>query len=127
MVRSFNLTAPELDQASERPGYEWRGARVGQALGAEQIGACLYELEAGQRIHPYHFHHGIEEWLLVVAGSPVVRTPEGERALKPGDVLCFPLGSDGGHQVAGPGTVLMISEKRTVFHAADAVDVWEGE
>jgi uncharacterized cupin superfamily protein len=145
-MRRFNLLAPEFDHASERAGYEWRGAQIASAIGAEQIGARLYELEAGQHIHPYHFHHGIEEWLLVVAGSPVVRTPDGERTLQPGAVLCFPVGADGGHQVSGPGTVMMISENRahdaveypdagklavyppgTVFRTADAVELWEGE
>jgi uncharacterized cupin superfamily protein len=145
-MRRFNLLAPEFDQSSERDGYQWRAARVGRALAGEQIGACLYELGEGQRIHPYHFHHGVEEWLIVVAGSPLVRTPDGERALRPGDVLCFPVGPDGGHILTGPGTVLMISEQREldtveypdsgkiavyppgkVFRSADAVDAWEGE
>lgn len=145
-MRKFNLLAPEFDDTSGRSGYEWSGAQLARAVGAEQIGARLYELEDGQRIHPYHFHHGIEEWLLVVAGSPAVRTPGGERTLRPGDVLCFPVGADGGHQVSGPGTVLMISDRREpdsveypdsgkiavyppgkVFRSADAVELWEGE
>jgi uncharacterized cupin superfamily protein len=135
-----------LDHSSERDGYRWRGARVAQAVGAEQIGACLYELGEGQRSHPYHFHHAVEEWLLVLAGSPLVRTPDGERALRSGDVLCFPAGPGGGHQVTGPGTVLILSANRaldaveypdsgkielrpsgTVLRSADAVDLWDGE
>jgi uncharacterized cupin superfamily protein len=145
-VRRFNLLAPEFEHSSERDGYRWRGARVGQEVGAEQVGVCLYELGNGQRSHPYHFHHGIEEWLLVVEGSPLVRTPAGERVLKGGDVLCFPVGPDGGHQVTGPGTVLIFSTKRVpdsveypdsgkievrppgkIFRSADSVDYWDGE
>jgi uncharacterized cupin superfamily protein len=145
-VRTFNLLAPEFDHTSERERYQWRGAHVGRALGADQIGARLYELGDGQRSCPYHFHHGIEEWLLVVAGTPLLRTPDGERVLRPGDVLCFPVGSAGGHQVTGPGTVLIVSENRApdlveypdsgkvsmppsgrTFRNADAVDFWDGE
>jgi uncharacterized cupin superfamily protein len=145
-VRRLNLLAPELDHSSERDGHRWRGARVGRAVGAEQLGACLYELGDGQRSHPYHFHHGIEEWLLVVAGSPLVRTPDGERVLRRGDVLCFPVGPGGGHQVTGPGTVLILSENRApdvvefpdsgkvevrslgrTFRRADSVGFWDGE
>lgn len=111
-MRRFNLLAPEFDHSSERDEYRWRGARVGRAVGAEEIGACLYELGDGQRSYPYHFHHGIEEWLLVVAGSPLVRTPDGQRVLQTGDVLCFPVGPDGAHQVTGPGTVLIVSANR---------------
>lgn len=141
LMRRFNILASDLDSASAREGDVRRGAHVGEAVGAEQIGACLYELEDGQRSDHYHFHHGIEEWLLVVAGSPVVRTPDGERALREGDVLCFPPGPAGRHQVTGPGTVLIVSETRaldiveypdsgmlelrppgTTFHRSDAVD-----
>jgi uncharacterized cupin superfamily protein len=145
-VRRFNLNEPEFDGASERERYRWRAASVGEAVGAEQIGARLYELGDGERSHPYHFHHAVEEWLLAVAGSPLVRTPDGERALRAGDVLCFPAGPAGAHQVTGPGTVLIFSESRaldaveypesgklelrppgTVFRSADAVDLWDGE
>jgi uncharacterized cupin superfamily protein len=149
-MRRFNLHAPEFDRSSERDGYRWRGARVGAALDADQIGASLYELGEGERSFPYHFHHGNEELLLVVSGSPTVRTPEGERVLRRGDVLCFPVGSGGGHQVTGPGTVLIVSEKNLPeiveypdsgkvgvrsphieggqnFRATDAVDYWDGE
>ena len=62
-----------------------------------------------QARQPYHLHHGIEEWAIVIAGAPVIRTPAGERVLGRGDALCFPAGPDGAHQVSGPGTVLMLS------------------
>jgi uncharacterized cupin superfamily protein len=145
-VLRFNLHAPEFDRSSERERYRWRAASVGKAVGAEQIGARLYELGDGERSHPYHFHHAVEEWLLTVAGSPRVRTPDGERVLRAGDIICFPAGPGGAHQVTGPGTVLILSESRAldaveypesgklellpqgaVFRSADAVDLWEGE
>jgi uncharacterized cupin superfamily protein len=145
-MRRVNVLAPELDLSSERDGYRWHGSAIGQALDADEIGACLYELDTGQRIHPYHFHHEMEEWLIVLAGSPTLRAPDGERLLRAGDVVCFPPGPEGGHQVSGPGTVLIISDNRApelveypdsgklgvrsagpIFRLADAVDVWEGE
>jgi uncharacterized cupin superfamily protein len=44
---------------------------------------------------------------IVVAGTPTLRTPEGETALEAGDVVCFPVGPAGAHRVwnAGDGTV----------------------
>jgi uncharacterized cupin superfamily protein len=141
-----NVLAPRFDHSSERAGYSWRSARIGAQLGAEKIGATLYELAAGERTFPYHFHHGMEEWLVVLDGSPSVRTPAGERTLARGDVLCFPVGQAGAHQVLGPGTILLLSASRApeaieyvdsgkvgvrppgkIFRAADAVDYWEGE
>ena len=70
--------------------------------GAQQIGGCVYELADGERTYPYHFHHGMEEWLVVLSGSPTLRDPDGERVLRPGDVVCFPVGPEGGHQVTRP-------------------------
>jgi uncharacterized cupin superfamily protein len=35
----------------------------------------------------------------VLAGSPTLRTPEGERMLKPWDVAAFPRGEAGAHQL----------------------------
>jgi uncharacterized cupin superfamily protein len=141
-----NLLAPELDRSSEREGYRWRAASVGRQLGAEKIGASLYELADGERTFPYHHHHGIEEWLIVISGTPALRGPGGERVLRRGDVVCFPPAPEGAHQVRGPGTVLMLSANRSpetveyldsgkvgvrpparVFRVADAADYWEGE
>ena len=92
-VRSANVLAPVFDLRSNRDGYRWRCAQMGRSIGAAQIRGNLYVLEEGQRSSPYHFHHGIEEWLLVVEGEPLVRTPDGERELAAGDVLCFPRGA----------------------------------
>ena len=141
-----NLFSPEFDHSSEREGYRWQGARVGVAAGAQQIGGCVYALAEGERTYPYHFHNGMEEWLVVLSGSPTLRVPDGERVLRPGDVVCFPVGPDGGHQVTGPGSVLILSASRVpesieypdsgkvgvgppgkIFRMADATDYWEGE
>jgi uncharacterized cupin superfamily protein len=60
------------------------------------LGATVYELTpAASAI--YHAHHGSEEVLLVLGGRPTLRTPEGERQLKPGDVVGFPPGPEGAH------------------------------
>jgi uncharacterized cupin superfamily protein len=145
-VRRLNLFASEFDHGSERDGYRWRGLRVGKALGAARIGASLYELPAGERTYPFHFHHGMEEWLLVVSGTPTLRAADGERELRAGDVVCFAPGPEGAHQVRGPGTVLILSADRSpetvtypdsgklgarppgkIFRLEDAVDYWEGE
>src|SRR4051794_5101427 len=82
----FNLLHGEMDAASDRSGYVWRRAKVRERLGATLIRGSVYELGEDEKTFPYHFHHGVEDWLLVVAGAPTLRTPDGERALRPGDV-----------------------------------------
>ena len=52
--------------------------RFGPLLGAEQLGATVYELPPGQAICPYHYEYAEEEWLLVLEGRPTLRRPDGE-------------------------------------------------
>ena len=99
-MKIFNLNADEWDRTEEREGWRSKDAWVGAHIGAELIGGSMYELEPGDRLWPYHTHHANEEWLIVLRGEPTLRTPEGEEKLKEGDVVCFPRGSDGAHQVS---------------------------
>jgi uncharacterized cupin superfamily protein len=96
----FNLFAAQTwDHEQDREGYRHRVSRIGDRLGSELLGASLYELSPGEATWPYHYEHSAEEWLLVVAGRPTVRTPDGERRLEPGDVAVFPEGPNGAHKV----------------------------
>ena len=112
-MRKVNLFDCELDWHDERGSIANRGTKLGPKLGAQKIGAGLYDIEEGFWVWPYHYHHGVEEWLLVITGEPTLRTPEGERLLAPGDTVCFPSGTAGAHAVRGPGRILMIGARRT--------------
>jgi uncharacterized cupin superfamily protein len=151
-VERFNILTGELPVGQDRSGYAWHGRRG--APGLRWLGTSVYELPAGQWTFPYHYHHGVEEWLYVVAGSPTLREPVGERELGPGDLVCFLSGPDGAHAVRGPGRVVMFSgvaatgaasisvypdsdklgvrppgggPDRLDFRRGDAVDYWDGE
>lgn len=156
-MRRFNIVHAELDAAEGanlRPGYAQRSKPVDEEIGGELIGGAIWELQEGERICPYHYHHGVEEWLYVISGTPTARTSSGERPLRAGDVVCFPGSPDGAHTVHGPGRVLMLSaerwpavvvypdsdkvgaragpwgthdEDRLNFRRKDAVGYWEGE
>lgn len=99
MPKVFNLYGDEWDRTEGRPGWRSKDAWVGDRIGAELLGGSLYELEPGDRLYPYHTHHANEEWLLVVRGHPTLRTPEGESDLTEGDMVAFPRGESGLHQV----------------------------
>jgi uncharacterized cupin superfamily protein len=130
----FNLFDGELDDERDRPGWSWRRALVGKKIGAEKLGASLYELDPGEKTFPYHYEYGVEEWLLVVAGRPTLRAPDGEHMLRPGDVVCFPEGPAGAHQVRnetdGPIRVLIFSTKAVpdaaVYPDSGKVGIWTG-
>ena len=112
-VKTFNLNSDEWDGTRDREGWRVKGAFVGQRIGGELIGATMSEVEPGDKLWPYHTHHLNEEWVIVLRGEPTLRTPEGERVLKQGDVVCFRRGKDGAHQIINrtdsPIRVLMLS------------------
>jgi uncharacterized cupin superfamily protein len=109
-----NLSEPEWDGDQDREGFAYRRAQLGRQAGAERLGASVFEIPPGQATFPYHHHAANEEMLFVLSGRPALRTPEGWRDLQEGDVVAFPAGERGAHQVANrsPETVrvLMISE-----------------
>jgi uncharacterized cupin superfamily protein len=150
----FNLLDGGLDAEEERPGYRHRRTRVGERLGAELLGATIYETPPGEKLWPYHWELGCEEFLVVVSGAPTLRTPKGERVLAPGDLVAFPEGEAGAHQLRNdsdePFRVLIASTKsdlyvcgypdsgkvlidapahgiRTMLRDAPELDYWEGE
>jgi uncharacterized cupin superfamily protein len=113
---NVNLFGDEWDGGRDRPGWAWKRLGVGERLGAEKIGASLYELPPRQRTFPYHWHQIQEEWLIVLSGEPTLRDPQGERRLVPGDCVVFRRGPDGAHVVRNdtdqPVRLLMLSSGR---------------
>src|SRR4029453_12651254 len=77
-VKVFNLNGDVWDRGEERSGWRSKDAWVGAHVDAELIGGSMYQLEAGDRLWPYHTHHANEEWMIVLRGRPTLRTPEGE-------------------------------------------------
>ncbi len=112
-MKTFNLNGDEWDGTRDRDGWRIKAALVGQRIGGELIGATMSEVEPGCRLWPYHTHHLNEEWVIVLRGRPSLRTPEGENVLDEGDVVCFPRGKEGAHQIinrtASLVRVLMLS------------------
>jgi uncharacterized cupin superfamily protein len=128
-----------------------RAVSVREALGGELIGCTLYELDPGTQLWPYHYHCNNEEWLVVVDGVPTVRTPDGERELRAGDLVAFPEGETGAHTLSNrsdaTARIAIFSTRnqgsahypdsdkvgagppwdRLYFRRGDAVDYWEGE
>jgi uncharacterized cupin superfamily protein len=147
-----NLRDCEVQVQEElQDGFRHLRASIRPEIGAEQIGCTVYELPAGERLWPYHGHWNNEEWAIVVSGTPTLRTPEGERELRAGDVVAFAQGEAGAHTFTNGGdasariaifstrrhgTVLYPDsdkigagppEDRRYFKRGDAVPYWDGE
>jgi uncharacterized cupin superfamily protein len=152
-----NIYQPDFDEIRDHDGYRARRARVGYALRSERLGFSLWEVPPGEAAYPYHLHLAEEEALIVLSGRPRLRTPAGWRQLEEGEVVSFPAGPDGAHQVLNdtdevvrflalstngePDVVLYpdsgkicAAERRPdgsgiklFFRQGDAVDYWDGE
>jgi uncharacterized cupin superfamily protein len=117
--------------AEDPPGYRAAMYRVGQLAGGEELAVKLFEIPSGEQLCPYHYEY-VEEWLIVLEGTPTLRTPEGEEELKHGDVVRFPPGPDGAHKVSNQAQskaiVLMFSSGHepavAVYPDSDKIGVW---
>ncbi|MFL5928064.1 MAG: cupin domain-containing protein [Gaiellaceae bacterium] len=67
--------------------------------GDSHLVAAVWEFQPRAEPMPYHLHHGTDEYLLVLRGTPTLRTPEGERELPEGAAVQFPRGRAGAHQL----------------------------
>jgi uncharacterized cupin superfamily protein len=91
-----NVWSDDWGEQSE----DWSGGGALSKLlvpgGGPFLGASLYELAPGNFV-VFHVHHGSEELLIVLRGTPTLRTNDGERKLEEGDVVHFPPGPAGAH------------------------------
>jgi uncharacterized cupin superfamily protein len=120
--RVFNLLDGELAPYDEGPeGHRFGMRHLARELGATLTGLTVYELQPGESTWPYHFELNEEEWLIVIAGELTVRTPDGERVLRAGEVACFAVGAHGAHAVRNhSGAVVRFAMPSSVSPHGDA-------
>lgn len=62
------------------------------------------EIPPGKAAYPYHYHSAITEVFYIISGIGRLETAEGERKVKAGDLLVFPSGENGSHQIWNTST-----------------------
>ncbi|MGA9875068.1 MAG: cupin domain-containing protein [Solirubrobacteraceae bacterium] len=152
-----NINDPDFDEPREHPGFVCQRARISRHAGSERLGMSLWEIPPGEAAYPYHHHLTEEELLLVLDGRPSLRTPDGWRELAEGEVVAFPRGEDGAHQLvnrtqetvrflsistSGEPDIVIYPDSgklgaferlpqggglRAMFHMSDTVDYHDGE
>jgi uncharacterized cupin superfamily protein len=134
-MRRVNISDPDFTYDPEDPeGFRSGMARFGPDLGAKDTGTSVYELRPGQALCPYHYEYAEEEWALVLEGRPSVRTPEGTEQLALFDLVFFPKGPEGAHQLLNEtddnARVLMWSTvvlpAASVYPDSDKIGIWTG-
>ena len=135
-MRRLNISSPEFTYDPDDPeGFRSGMYRLGTLFGAKDTGTSVYELPPGQALCPYHYEYGEEEWALVLEVRPSVRAPEGTEQVDPFDVVFFPKGPEGAHQLRNDTDetvrVLMWSTvvypTATAYPDSDKVGVWTGD
>ena len=134
-MSKLNVSELDFEYDPEDPeGFRAGMKRFGKKLGAAATGMSIYELPPGQAICPYHYEYAEEEWLVVLEGTPTLRTVDGSTELAPWDVCVFPVGPGGAHGVRNESSsvarVLMFSDVKwpaaTVYPDSDKIGVWTG-
>jgi uncharacterized cupin superfamily protein len=104
----------ELEWDAEEHGEaRFRRKQLGEAGDGERIGCGLYELPAGSRSWPYHYHAANEEAMYVLSGSGSLRLAGETYPIEAGDYVAFPANESGAHRVINdseePLRYLMVS------------------
>jgi uncharacterized cupin superfamily protein len=108
----MNVYGLDWDVEHAPAGAGERLLHIGRRLGGELLGATVFEVDTGWS-GLYHLHHGNEEVVVVLEGTPILRLPQGEVQLRPGQAALFRSGAEGAHGLRHdsdrPARFLMVS------------------
>ena len=79
-------------------GYEFIRRDLMEVHDARSL-VRVYEILPGKSAYPYHYHLKNEETFFILRGEGILRTPEREQTVRPGDLIFFPAGEAGAHKL----------------------------
>ncbi|SMO46471.1 cupin domain-containing protein [Halorubrum cibi] len=101
-VNEAELEWTETDRGEAR----FKRKQLGEAAGGDALGCSLYELPAGHKSWPFHYHTANEEAIYVLEGTGSIRLATGTddpddevHDLTPGTYVALPADESGGHRV----------------------------
>lgn len=96
IIANYKEMAP---QVISQGGNSFAVKSVIEEADTGKCAANFVEVEPGQFAYGYHYHEVNEEVFYIIRGHAVVRTPEGEKSLKEGDIIAFPANPEGAHVI----------------------------
>ncbi len=109
------LQGEPFDEGNGRYGGIFH--EIGLLIGARKLGYQITTISPGKRFCPLHAEDMEEEMFIVWEGEAVIRTSRGEFTCRSGDVIAFPEGDIGAHQVMNksdkPCRVFMLGREET--------------
>ncbi len=80
-------------------GFEYKRSLIVGKEDSEHFEIAIYEVPPGKAAVPYHYHMRNEEVFYILSGTGLLKSPEGERQVTPGDFLYFPNNEKGAHKL----------------------------
>lgn len=96
-IRNINSIEPQVTDRGEGNVFAVKPTSDADLL--SKCHASFVEVEPGNTAFGYHYHEINEEIFYIISGEGVVETPSGDKAIKTGDILSFPVGKEGAHVV----------------------------
>jgi uncharacterized cupin superfamily protein len=96
-IEQTNATSYPLPFAADVAGRRYR--RVASAMGLTEIGASHVVLEPGAWSSQRHWHEGIDEMVIMLAGEAVLIEDDDETILRAGDIATFAKDVANGHHL----------------------------
>lgn len=79
--------------------YKWMTSeRYANIFGSKHLNFDFRKLAAGKFSFPFHFHRNDEELMFVIEGEMTMRTNDGFKICKKGDLIFIESGKDSAHQ-----------------------------
>ncbi|MFZ6861626.1 cupin domain-containing protein [Undibacterium sp. Ji67W] len=148
-----NIGDLKLEHFKKADKFESHSIRIGQLLGAKDLGYSYDVVPPGKSSCPFHSHRAEEEMFFIVKGSGTLRYGDETRKISEGDVICCPTGGpETAHQIVNDSdtdlaylsvSTMMPAEVceypdskkigayggdlRHMTHADHAMDYWSGE
>ena len=95
VVHADDVPARDIGKGSFGAKPKW----LAWAAGNRKLGCTLYELPAGKKSFPYHWHIANEEGLYMLEGECTLRLAGKEIPLRAGHYVALPIGEEGAHQL----------------------------
>ena len=107
-IKHMKIEDFPVSHKCEHDGYEYFRRKFVPYGGAEHTVASVYEIPPGKSPYPYHYHHKNEETFYILSGEGILKTPQGERMVKAGELLFFPTGPEGAHKITNSSETEML-------------------
>jgi uncharacterized cupin superfamily protein len=124
MAQKPVINVDELDYKEVGDGRKFKAklARAAPLIGAKKLGYNVTRVAPGKCAFPFHLHHGLEEMFFILEGEGTLRHGLEEQPVKKGDVIAFPPGPLGAHQIVNTGKAELAFLAVSTVESPDVVE-----